>query len=88
MKSYIPLFKVIVALCILTNDLGRDSCITYKNITEITGMSAYMIKKAFDVLTKEGKINIGKLQYEIDNDGELIKCKGRVVEESLEARPV
>jgi hypothetical protein len=61
MKSYIPLFKVIVALCILTNDLGRDSCITYKNITEITGMSAYKIKKAFDVLAKEGKINIGRL---------------------------
>ena len=88
MKSYIPLFKVIVALCILTNDLGRDSCITYKNITEITGMSTYKIRKAFDVLTKEGKINIGKLQYEIDNDGELIKCRGRVVEENLEDRPV
>lgn len=87
LKSYIPLFKVIVALCVLTNDFGRDTLVTYKNITEITGLSAYKIKQCFDVLAQDNKIIIGRLQYEID-DGEVVRCKGRLIEENVGEQPI
>lgn len=89
MKSYIPLFKVVAALCILINDFGRCKCITYKNITEITGLSAYKIKQCFDALAQDNKIIIGKLQYEIDEEaGEVVRCKGRLIEENVGEQPI
>lgn len=73
-KSYIPLFKVIVALTMLS----KKETITYTQITGMTGLSSYQIKEQLRILDEKNKIRIGRLQYEVNDN--YIKCIGRPID--------
>ena len=73
-KSYIPLFKVIVALTMLS----KRETITYTQITGMTGLSSYQIKEQLRILDEKNKIRIGQLQYEVNDN--YIKCIGRPID--------
>jgi predicted transcriptional regulator len=73
-KSYIPLFKVIVALTMLS----KKETITYTQITGMTGLSSYQIKEQLRILDEKNKIRIGRLQYEVKEN--YIRCIGRQID--------
>lgn len=73
-KSYIPLFKVIVALTMLS----KKETITYTQITGMTGLSSYQIKEQLAILEDKNKIKIGRLQYEVSEN--YIRCIGRPID--------
>ena len=81
-KSYIPLFKVIVALTMLS----KKETITYTQITGMTGLSSYQIKEQLQILDEKNKIKIGRLQYEVSEN--YIRCIGRPIDiNAFEVRP-
>lgn len=70
-KSYIPIFKLIVALRLL----GGQEVIKYGDIRSITGLSDYYIKDGLEMLRDNNLVYIGRLRYKIE--GSEIRCVGR-----------
>lgn len=78
-SSSIVLFKVLVALILLTNIYGGDSKITYKEMSDLIGVSPRIIGETFRKLCKNDVVYLGKLEYEIDKENNFIKCLGRKI---------
>lgn len=78
-KTYIPLFKTIIALFLLTHEKGTDACFTYGDISNITNLSEYYIKDCLQMLSKDNVIRLGNLVYTTDYLGS-IRCKGRNID--------
>lgn len=78
-KSYIPFFKTIMALFVLTNELGVDAYFTYNDINDITGLSNYYIKECLQLLSKDNVVRLGELSYYEDGIGN-IRCRGRNID--------
>ena len=78
-KSFVILFKVLVALLLLTNIYGGDSKITYKEMSVLIGVSPRLISDIFKKLGNHDIVYLGQLEYEIDEENNFIKCLGRKI---------
>lgn len=81
LKSYVNVFKIFVAMFVLLDLFGdMETAITYKEISNLIGISRDTISSIFKKLSSQDIVRLGKLEYEINEERGTIKCKGRKID--------
>ena len=78
-KSYVSVFKVLIALYVLYDEYGEETNITYTEMSHLIGMGVAAIREVFNKISKEGFVHLGKLEYEVNEQSGRIKCYGRKI---------
>lgn len=78
-KSYVSIFKVLVALYALYDEYGEDTNVTYTEMSQLIGMGVASIRDVFNKISKDGFVLLGKLEYEVNQENGKVRCYGRKI---------